>query len=104
MAARKTYLDHVDDTLFLLGYFGISGATRYVFGVRLQSPGFSIRVIASKRYVTQGEQKICLVVAVYPDRKSTYAKDIRAEYMPPYMELLIRDLILNLRLADSCPV
>jgi len=104
MAPRKSYLEHVEDTLFLLAYFGIPGAHKYVFGVRIQSPHYNIRVIASKRYVTGGERKVCLVVAVFPDRKSTYAKDIRAEYMPPHMELLIRDLILNLSLANSCPI
>lgn len=93
--ARKTNLAHVEDCIFLLDYLGIEGAERYVFGIRFKKMDYNIRIIAGKRAVTRGAERVCLSVQGHTNPKSPYPREISADYMPPNMELLFRDLILN---------
>lgn len=99
--ARKTNLDHVDDTIFLLDYLGVYGVEKYVYGLRFKKMDYNIRIIASKRAVTQGRERICLSVNGHVNHKSPYPRDIVAEYMPPNMEILIRDLIHSKAILEN---
>lgn len=99
--ARKTNLDHVEDTIFLLDYLGIYGAERYVYGIRFKKKDYSIRIIASKRAVTRGIERICLSVSGHTNHASPYPREIAADYMPPSMEILMRDLVINRSLLET---